>query len=180
MARAKKAEFVPAEHFVLNDISLWESSLSREVEYDLSRHGGKCVNQTFQAVRPELYEVVTSDGAGSGGAEEKSMLMRVLVSLGVRTICKEDGQEDKVLHKLEATFAVDYFVIKPPEAEQLQDFVSFNCVHNAWPFWRQHVFETFKKASLPVPAIPFFPGRSTRKKKVIASANKLEAPAGQD
>lgn len=174
MARLKKSkEFAPADYFILNDIVLWQTSFSREEEYEPSKHSGKCVNQAFQSVRPEFYEVVTVDRAGRGDEEETSTMMRVLVTLGVRAVCKDEPEEEKVLHKLETTFAVEYFLIQPPEMDDLKDFVNFNCVHNAWPFWRQNVFDTFKKASLPVPSVPFFPGRSTRKKKIITSAKKL-------
>jgi hypothetical protein len=180
MASGKKSKEFPADYLVLNDIALWQTSFSREGEYEPARHSGKLVNQTFQSVRPEFYEVVTSDKAGSGDKEESSMMMRVLVTLGVRAVCKDDHEEEKVLHQLETTFAVDYFVIQEPDMDDLKGFVDFNCIHNAWPFWRQNVFDTFKKASLPVPSVPFFPGRSTRKKKAISSARKIGDPADSE
>lgn len=174
MARPKKLveAFEPAKFFVLNDISLWDTSLVRENDYEPGRHQGKCTIQAFQSVKPEFCEVVIGSGPESLEEETRPML-RVLVALGVRSICKEEGRDDEILYSLEATFAVDYFVIEPPEPAALEDFVKFNCVHNAWPFWRQHVFDIFKRASLPVPTVPFFPGRAGRKKHRISKIRKL-------
>jgi len=78
---------------------------------------------------------------------------------------ENDDAPEVALYTLEATYAVDYIVISAPEREDLNRFIEFNCPHNAWPFWRQHVYDTLKRASLPVPAIPLFSSKPTGKKR---------------
>lgn len=163
MARPKKSTFDPTQHFVLNDIFLWTCSLTRDGVYRKDLHEGKCVLQSFRKATPELFRAEVE------GEEDTTLLLRVLVDLGVRSVFEHgDGsEEDEVLYTVEATFAAEYFVIDTPKgAEDLRAFVDLNVVHNVWPFWRQHVVDTTRRASLPVPSVPLFakPGGSRKKK----------------
>ena len=167
MARRKKSEFDPTKHFVLNDIKLWSCSLSRDGDYQHHLHEGKCVLQSFRKATPEFFRAEVE------GEEGSPVLLRVLVDLGVRSVFERgddlgttDGEEEDVLYTVEATFAADYFVVEPPEsAEHLRAFVDLNAVHNVWPFWRQHVVDTLRRASLPVPSVPLMakPGNAPKK-----------------
>lgn len=160
--------------FHLNDISLWESSLRRDHEFRWAEHTlDNCTTQTFRAVEPEILEVEVE------GEEQKKLVLRALVRLGIRMVPTEQKDPDPI-YTLEATFCADYFILTPPSEETFQEFVDFNCIHNVWPFWRQHVFDTIKKASLPVPSVPLFAGQSKYRQKrvnisrVLASANTSE------
>jgi len=101
-----------------------------------------------------------------GDGHETTDLLRVLVTLGIRVVFAEQERgEAAPLHTIEATFAVEYIVLKEFSEKQFKNFCDFNCVHNVWPFWRQHVYDTLKKASLPVVAVPFYPGKPSGRKK---------------
>lgn len=153
---AKPAEFDPLKHFALQDISLWSTALKRDAEYQPIDHENKLQLQTMQSTKPELLTATGMD-------DEQFPLLRTLVTFGLRSVCKDGDGEEAVIYTVEAVFAVEYVVLEPPSADQLKQFVDFNCVHNAWPFWRQHVYDTLKRASLPVPAVPLFAGRSPKK-----------------
>ncbi|MBB3799030.1 hypothetical protein FHY17_003306 [Xanthomonas arboricola] len=173
-AKKKNSDFQPTKHFVLNEICLWTTSLSRENDYDPGKHDGKCSAQTYKRAEPSFYQVNVE------GEDDDLILLRVLVDLGVRTVFKggDDSPGEEIIFQLEAVFAAEYFVTDPPSAEDFKAFVEFNCVHNVWPFWRQHVYDTLKRASLPVPTIPLYAGRNqlrpkkyTRKKLVGSRAD---------
>lgn len=177
MPRTKgKDRFRPAEALELQDIALWSTSLERDAEYEPALHAGRCHVQTIQSARPELYSVSVDD------SEIDMSMLRVFVSLGVRSLFRDPAESDAepvAIFTLEATFAVDYLVKDEkfvPSEEEFSEFVEFNCVHNAWPFWRQHVYDTLKRASLPVPAVPLFAGKpSGRSKKVVSRATRISS-----
>ncbi|WP_457097850.1 hypothetical protein [Lysobacter sp. P5_B9] len=149
-----QGQFDATEYFALNDIALWTTSLRRDVEYQSGIHDGKTVVQTMRSTTAETITAVFE------GAEEPMDMLRTYVNFGVRSVFRgDDDQQEVALYTLEATFAVEYAILKMPSEDKLQSFVEFNCTHNAWPFWRQHVYDTLKRASLPVPVIPFFSGK---------------------
>lgn len=148
--------FDPSAHFSLLDVQLWETKLKRGIEYSPALHEGQLGAQTRKAVVPQRLEVEDYEGVSHE-------MLRVIVHLGLRGLHvspeAEQGDEsevDRVLFELETSFAVVYHIKSEPSDDDLMDFVRLNCVHNAWPFWRQHVFDTLKRASLPVLPIPFF------------------------
>lgn len=178
-----KAAFDVTKYFALHDIVLWTTSLRRERDFQPELHQGKCATQSMRSVRPEFISALLE-----GDDEERNML-RALVTLGVREVFRdEEADEEIVLHSLEATFAVDYFLAEVlPSQKDFNGFVEFNCVHNVWPFWRQHVYDTFKRASLPVPIIPLFMGGASKKskpqlrrteKKLAVTSKKAHRKAG--
>ncbi|MGM1042043.1 hypothetical protein [Stenotrophomonas sepilia] len=148
--------FDPSQHFTLMDVQLWETHLKRGIEYFPGLHDGQLGAQTRKGVTPQRLEITDDEG-------NTHDLLRVIVHLGLRGLhaAPEDGDEDesveqRLLFELETSFAVVYQVISDPAREDFMKFVRLNCVHNAWPFWRQHVFDTLKRASLPVLPIPLF------------------------
>lgn len=147
-------------HFTLVDVQLWETKLERGVEYVPVIHDGHIGIQTRMGVAPQRLEYVDPEG-------ESHSALRAIVHLGLRgfsTLQDSEGGdsiEERLLFELETSFAVVYSIQKEPDPQDLVLFVKCNCVHNAWPFWRQHVFDTLKRASLPLVPIPFFQiGRS--------------------
>jgi hypothetical protein len=142
-----------AARLKIMDVVLWETHLARQVEYPRVEDNVELEYQTMREIKADSVGALAQDG-------NELDILKVFVSLGVR--CLMPAREDKeaeVLHTLESVFAVDYLCVEPVSDEDVQEFASFNSVHNVWPFWRQHVYDTMKKASLPVPAVPFFPGR---------------------
>lgn len=140
----------------IQDISLWETHLKRHVEYPQIEDASQLRYQTMRGVRIDQF------GAGSEDGSEMDLL-KMLVSLGIR--CVGEGVPDAdgntgVIFTLEAVFAADYLVLDALDESEVAEFARFNAIHNVWPFWRQHVYDTLKRASLPVPEIPFFAGRS--------------------
>lgn len=156
----ESAAWDPVASLKIQDIALWESSFKRYLEYQPGLHQGNITVLTRRDSRAELLEV--EDVAGG-----KSDVLRALITLGTRGVVLPPGYEpgteldedESVLFEVEATFAVSYEVVVEPNEEQLSEFVRFNCAHNVWPFWRQHVYDTLKRASLPLVAVPFFPGK---------------------
>lgn len=170
--QSQDEDFDITKCFALHDIALWTTALTRGVEYDPAIHEGRCSVQTFRRVK---HTMLTGEAEG---ADEAVVLLRALVSLGVRSVYKaDDASDEEILYTLEATFGVEYFVIKSPPEEQFIEFINFNCVHNAWSFWRQHVFDTLKRASLPVPVVPFFPGRRPVKRAKLGRVEEGDADA---
>lgn len=171
MATSQPPFFDATEFFSLQDIALWSTSLRRDVDYQPALHDGKTIIQSMKSTKPEIISADTADQLGG----ESHDLLRAFVKLGVRSVFRDgDDAADAVLYTLEATYAVDYLILKVPESEDFTRFVDMNCLHNAWPFWRQHVYDTLKRASLPVPVVPLFSGKGSKKRtKTSRAAKKL-------
>lgn len=169
-----RAFYDATRYFYLNDISLWECTLKRDHEYRWGEHtSDNCFTQTFKSVVPEIVEAEVKDD------DEKKLMLRALVKLGVRMVHKTDAEseeEAKSIYTLETTFLADYFILDTPSEKIFQHFVDFNCIHNVWPFWRQHVFETLKSASLPVPSVPLFAGRGKFRGRKVQITRVLASP----
>lgn len=169
--------FDPTKCLKLQDIALWDSHLVRFVAYPTLDQGQRIGYQSMRGVRVDLAGMLGDDG-------EEIDILKVFVSLGIRCVVSREASNDEVpeeesradrnddendsdveeivLYALEATFSVDYEILETMPEEQVSSFANFNSVHNVWPFWRQHVYETLKKASLPVPEVPFFAGRPVK------------------
>ena len=90
-------------------------------------------------------------------------ILRAYVQLVVRGYSEdEEGAEKDPLFTIQAEYRVDYLERKELTEHELDAFTQFNSVHNVWPFWRHHVYETVSKASLPQITIPFFQGYPRR------------------
>lgn len=92
---------------------------------------------------------------------------------------EQDLDEGKSLFSIQAEFRVDYLVVGDLTEPEIDEFSRYNVVHNAWPFWRQHVYQTAGNAKLPRISIPFFrrpPGapkpRRTKRKRPSKKVSK--------
>lgn len=158
-ARSRQHVFDAAAYLTLVDIALWESSLKRYLDYAPAVHDDHISVYFRDGVRAELADAEAPDGSAL-------RFLRAFVTLGTRGVYSPKGAEeptesqtdetDNVLFEIDATFLVVYSIKKEPSPEDLRDFVRLNCMHNAWPFWRQHVFDALKRGSLPQIALPFF------------------------
>ena len=122
------------------------------------------------------------DAANDEGEGAYPML-RVLVTHGIRIVFGEVDDDDDyvVLHALESTFALDFHVVSDtaPSQTQFESFVQRNCEHISWPFWRQNVFDTFKRASLPVPVVPLLNGLTSSANATQSSSPKSAKKASK-
>lgn len=148
--------------FQLQDIALWDCSFTRVVEYQPGLHDLTSRIQSRRGTTADLLEATDNQGNSVD-------YLRVIVRFALRVVAiddpspdgqPEDVKPEEVLHEIEAGFAVHYQLAQTPDEQTLKEFVAFNCVHNAWPFWRQHVYDTLKRASLPLIEIPLFSGRT--------------------
>ncbi len=148
--------FDPSLHFILLDVQLWETQLKRGIEYSPAMLDEQLGAQTRKGVQPQKFTNTDEEG-------NTTQFLRVIVHLGLRALhAAEDEAEaaesldERVLFELETSFAVIYQIVSEPEPDDFEKFVRLNCVHNAWSFWRQHVFDTLKRASLPVLPVPLY------------------------
>ncbi|GAA5075351.1 protein-export chaperone SecB [Lysobacter panacisoli] len=170
---AKKTKvFDPTEYFALHDIALWTTSLQREAEFQPELHEGKTTIQTMRSVKAEGFTGTLETG-------EELNFIQALVTFGIRSVFGQEEGDSEVLHSLEATFAVDYQIIALPDEKDFQRFLSINCPHQAWPFWRQHVYDTFKRASLPVPLVPLLSsGQVGKRPRKVSRIVRYPEPVG--
>lgn len=86
--------------------------------------------------------------------------LQVLVQLGTRLLIGGEKPDNggAVQFAIEADFLVRYAAAEDVDDASLDAFATFNAVHNAWPFWRQHVFDIVQRARLPHLEVPLFSG----------------------
>ena len=149
----------------LRDIVLHTSSLERMGDIDPLLYP--------TSVRKESEVKVSVDKVSFVDDEDGTIpILRAYVQLVVRGF--DEDQEDaetQALFAIRGEYRVDYLEVKELTETELDAFTEFNSVHNVWPFWRQHVYETVSRASLPRITVPLFraiPGapkakRSTRR-----------------
>lgn len=129
----------------LLDIVLHESKLARAPDEDPLLYPSNLAQQNKLSVRTQTITYSDEDA-------ESYNLLRSFVNLGARMVTKDDDKKE--LFKIEATFRVDYLILKDLTEEEIEEFSIHNSVHNVWPFWRQYVFQTVQTAHLPQLNIP--------------------------
>ena len=115
-------------------------------------------------VRQRMEVQVRADRVTFADADADDIsILRATVSFRIfalSTAPASDKREEMVLEaplfQLSAAYRVEYQVREELTDEETQEFTSFNAVHNAWPFWRHHVFTTVSAAKLPRLAVPLF------------------------
>ena len=134
----------------LRDIVLHTSSLERDDSIDPLLYP--------TAIRQKSEVKVSVDRVSFVDDEDDTIrILRAYVQLVVFGFDEdEEGGETQALFTIRAEYQVDYLEAKELTESDLDAFTQFNSVHNVWPFWRQHVYETISKASLPRITIPFF------------------------
>lgn len=136
----KSSKAIAAEvrdQIILNDIILLDAQSQQSFNaQDL------LVQQSRQGVDVELAEI---DG---------KKCVRAVVDLGVRLVDVEQVTRCQVT----ARFLLIY-QCKQDLSERQLEALSDNFVHNAWPFWRQHVFDLVQRSRLPRIEVPLFGGQ---------------------
>lgn len=89
---------------------------------------------------------------------QQRKILQFRVRLGTRVVKDVADEEPPVLFVIEATFLIEYEMAAPLDEDTIKAFADYNAVHNAWPFWRQHVYDVVQRARLPHLEIPLFSG----------------------
>lgn len=131
------------------DIVLFESKFERP-ERDPVKLGLEAVQQQKREVQFFLPsdDLVKSDDRH----------LQVLVSLGIRVVAAGDAENSIPMFVIEADFVVNYQMIDTIDSDCIKAFANHNSVHNVWPFWRQHVYDTIARSRLPHVDIPLYAG----------------------
>ena len=143
----KKLAFEAAEKLRLLDVILYESHSSRpndlpsEDEFEYGLMNKLAVEYSIQSTSKE------------------SPVLVVKVKLGVRIVSPSTEEDlQTIFSQIEADYLVLYEVLGEVEDDCFKAFSEFNGVHNAWPFWRQHVFDIVGRSRLPSIEIPLMIG----------------------
>ena len=134
----------------LRDIALHTSSLERSPDVEPLLYPTR--------VQQESEIKVSVDKVSFADDEDGTVrILRAYVQLLLHALAKADnGKKTQKLFSIRGEYRVDYLEKKELTQIELDAFTQFNAVHNVWPFWRQHVYETVSKANLPRITIPFF------------------------
>jgi len=137
----------------LLDIYLNESKLTRDKDFDSGAPAQTLRQQNKLAVKADILG--TEDNP-----DDKSGLLRALVTVGLRFVSSPDQNDDKANEKpvvraeIEATFCALYRYSEEMTDDEIAEFLRFNAVHNVWPFWREHALRVSAESKLPRPSIP--------------------------
>ena len=147
----------------LRDIVLHASSLERNDDIDPLLYPTRIRQESEVRVSVDRVSFVDDD-------DGTIRILRANVQFVVNGYDKDENAEGtRDLFSIRGAFRVDYLETKDLTEKELDAFTQFNSVHNVWPFWRQHVYETVSKASLPRISIPLFraaPGTPKAKRSV--------------
>lgn len=139
-----------AKALKLRDIQLFEARFDRP----------KPVFSTEQPAahqeRMRGVQYVMGDAELEDGKSHK--IVQFIVHLGTRVVSDVPNGEPDVYFRIEAKFLVEYEMTSAIDEDAIKAFADFNAVHNAWPFWRQHVYDIVQRSRLPHLDIPLFPG----------------------
>jgi len=139
----------------IRDVVLWESNFIQPNDY-----------LEFESLKPQsrhrLDRCETYTLEERDGADARTML-RAYCEFAIRAVgvngtdaSKDSGSSESVpvLFQIEATFALVFETKKEFDKKEADSFFMQSCTHICWPFWRQHVFDTLKRASLPMLSVP--------------------------
>lgn len=132
----------------LRDIQLYTSHFDRPTKVV----AGEDVHARQEHLRAVRY---ARGKAQVDGAEAD--ILQITVTLGTRVVA-DNEESEPVYFVIESEFLVEYLITDEISDDALKAFAHFNGVHNAWPFWRQHVYDIVQRARLPHLDIPLFPG----------------------
>ncbi|OUR72131.1 hypothetical protein A9Q78_07420 [Methylophaga sp. 41_12_T18] len=132
----------------LIDIHLYSTSISRFEEINSDNYPEGMAQQNKISIKAEFLEKEEdSDG---------SALIHAKIEFGLRFVEENEESEINTLAEIEACFIVKYHQSQEISEEAINEFMEFNVVHNAWPFWREHAFRSAAQAKLPTPMISLF------------------------
>ena len=139
---------IAASALKLTDITLYGSKFERG-EYS----GTEGVQEEKKGTHYNKSTIEIEDG------EQENL--EVLVLFGIRVVppdTDDEAEDPPFSFLIEAEYIVEYQIIDELSEDAIKAFAEFNAVHNAWPFWRQHVYDIVQKAHLPKLDVPLFTG----------------------
>ena len=138
------------EKLELRDIVLHTSSLDRNQDVEPLLYPTR--------IREKSAVDVTVDRVGLADSEDdEANILRAYVQFLLTALSKDDdGRKNLEIFTIKVVYRVDYLEQNKLTQIELDAFTQFNSIHNVWPFWRQHVYETISKADLPRITIPLF------------------------
>lgn len=133
----------------LEDIYLNSFNLEREDDFNIELIPEGMKQHTSYRVSAGIYDL---DGQDSPYPK----IFKAIVSFSVAYSTEENLDVGDKLAYFEANFVVAYSLKNEITEEAVSQFSKKNVVHNAWPFWRELVFDLARRANLPQPRIPLF------------------------
>ncbi len=141
-----------ADALKLRDIQLFEARFERPTKAIETGN----VQARQEHMRGVAYVIGDVDLEG-----QTHRLLQITVHLGTRVVEERTEPDPPVYFLIEASFLVEYEVTGLLEDDAIAAFANYNAVHNAWPFWRQHVYDIVQRGRLPPLEIPLFSGIKT-------------------
>lgn len=139
-----------AQALKLRDIQLFEAWFDRPKAV-FSAEQPAARQEHLRGVQYVIGDTELEDG-------KSYKILQFLVHLGTRVVNDVPDGEADVYFRIEAKFLVEYEMTSALEEDAIKAFADYNAVHNAWPFWRQHVYDIVQRSRLPHLDIPLFPG----------------------
>ena len=134
----------------LRDIALHTSSLERSLDVEPLLYPTRVHQKSEVKVSVDRVSFVDDE-------DDTVRILRAYVQLLLYALDRADkNKKSQELFSVKGEYRVDYLEKKELTQKELDAFTQFNAVHNVWPFWRQHVYETIAMASLPRITLPFF------------------------
>lgn len=131
----------------LVDIYLHSSNIQRFEDISDSFYPDEMFQQDKLNVSAEFLEPPSQD-------KGMHQLINAKVTFGIRFVVEDEQKELKTLSEIETSFIAQYIQKNDVPEAAIAEFMSFNVVHNVWPFWREYAFRTSSEAHLPRPIIP--------------------------
>ena len=133
----------------LRDIQLFDARFDRPVRISVEEQPP--ARQEYMRGVQYVAGDVELDG-------QQHKILQFMVRLGTRVVKDVADEDPPVFFVIEATYLIEYEMTAPLDEETIKAFADYNAVHNAWPFWRQHVYDVVERARLPHLDIPLFSG----------------------
>jgi preprotein translocase subunit SecB len=150
-ASEERQRFAAADALRLRDIQLFDALFDRPTPI-FSAEAPPARQEHMRAVQFVTGDVNLEDG-------ESHTVVQFFVHLGTRVVGDTADAEHTVYFRIEAKFLVEYEIVDSLEQDALRAFADYSAVHNAWPFWRQHVYDIVQRSRLPHLDIPLVPGQ---------------------
>lgn len=132
----------------IRDIMLNQCSFTRPAPPPVETESIQANQLTKQTVQYVIGEI-------PDGESDNTKLLQVIVGLGIRIVGMQP-ENAPVYFEIEADFLVEYELTAEISEAATKAFADHNCVHNVWPFWRQHVFDVVSRGRLPHLEVPLY------------------------
>ncbi len=163
-----------ARKLELRDVALHTSSLTRNKKVDPSLY-------PYSIDKDTTIQVKSEELSFTDESNENISILRSFINFELVGFPRGESPSQK-LFTINTVYRVDYEIVKALTTEEIKEFSTFNTVHNAWPFWRQHIHYISNNAQIPRITIPLFRSTGTnkpvkkKKRRRAVSAKKRQDP----